>query len=55
MLVDIASYNVLDEIWLLVEFIFRGGKMCKFMHLMRQTIQFECIPVEVVVPFIGSG
>ena len=26
--------------------------MCKFMHLMRQTIQFECILVEVVVPFI---
>ena len=30
MLVDIASYNVRDEILLLVEFIFRGGKMCEF-------------------------
>ena len=30
-LADIASYNVLDEILLLVEFIylFRGGNMCK--------------------------
>ena len=33
MLVDIASYNVLDEILLLVEFIFRRGKMCKFSTL----------------------
>ena len=52
MLVDIASYNALDEILLLVEYIFRRGKMCKFMHLMQQTTQFECILVEVVVPFI---
>ena len=28
-LVDIASYNVRDEILLLVEFIFRGVNMCK--------------------------
>ena len=33
MLVDIASYNVRDEILLLVEFIFRGGKMCEFSTL----------------------
>ena len=33
MLVDIAPYNVLNEILLLVEFIFRGGKMCKFSTL----------------------
>ena len=30
MLVDIGSYNVRDEILLLVEFIFRGGKMYEF-------------------------
>ena len=30
MLVDNASYNVPDKILLLVEFIFLGGKMCKF-------------------------
>ena len=42
MLVDIAFYIVLDEILLLVEFIFCRGKMCKFSTLiMRQTIQFE--------------
>ena len=41
MLIDIASYNVLDEILLLVEFIFLRGKMCKF-----------STPVEVVVPVI---
>ena len=33
MLVDKASYNVPDKILLLVEFIFRGGKMCKFSTL----------------------
>ena len=33
MLVDIASYNVRDEILLLVEFIFRGGNMCEFSTL----------------------
>ena len=33
MLVDVASYNVRDEILLLVEFIFRGGKMCEFSTL----------------------
>ena len=33
MLVDIASYNVRDEILLLVEFVFRGGKMCEFSTL----------------------
>ena len=33
MLVDIASYNVRDEILLLVEFIFRGGKMGEFSTL----------------------
>ena len=33
MLVDIASYNVRDEILLLVEFIFRGGKMFEFSTL----------------------
>ena len=33
MLVDIASYNVRDEKLLLVEFIFRGGKMCEFSTL----------------------
>ena len=33
MLVNIASYNVRDEILLLVEFIFRGVKMCKFSTL----------------------
>ena len=33
MLVDIASYNVPNEILLLVEFIFREGKMCLFSTL----------------------
>ena len=33
MLVDKASYNVPDKILLLVEFIFLGGKMCKFSTL----------------------
>ena len=33
MLVDIASCNVRDEILLLVEFIFRGGKMYEFSTL----------------------
>ena len=33
MLVDIGSYNVRDELLLLVEFIFRGGKMHEFSTL----------------------
>ena len=33
MLIDIASYNVPHKILLLVEFIFRGGKMCEFRTL----------------------
>ena len=33
LVIDIGSYNVLDEILLLIEFIFHGGKMCKFSTL----------------------
>ena len=40
MLVYIASYDVPNEILLLVEFFFHGGKMCKFTHLTRRGPEF---------------
>ena len=40
MLVYIASYDVPNEILLLVEFFFRRGKMCKFTHLTPRGPEF---------------
>ena len=46
--IHVAFYNARDKILLLVEFIYFAEEK----HLIRQTIQFESIPVEFVVPFI---
>ena len=54
MLVDIGSYNVRDEILLLVEFIFRGGKMYEFGTLDDRLFSLSVLYVEFVVPFIRS-
>ena len=54
-LISVASYNVREEIFVLVEFIFRGGKMCKFSTLCDRLFSLTCIPVEFVVPFIRYG
>ena len=35
-----------------VQFIFSGGKMCKFGTFVQQTTPFKCIPGEFVVRFI---
>ena len=57
MLGNIASYNVPDEILLfMVQSLYSVEEKCVSVApaLMRQTIQFECIPVEFVVRFIRS-
>ena len=43
MLIDIGSYNVRDEILLLIESIFRGGKMFEFSTLAdrQETIKWS--------------
>ena len=43
MLIDIGSYNVRDEILLLIESIFRGGKMFEFSTLgdRQETIKWS--------------
>ena len=46
--IHVAYHHARDKILLLVEFIYFAEEK----HLIRQTIQFERIPVEFVVPFI---
>ena len=51
MLVDIASYNVRDEILLLVEFIFCGGKMCEFSTLGDRLFSLSVFLLNLFFPF----
>ena len=53
MLVDIASYNVPDEILLLVELRFRGGIMCKFSTLCDRLLSLSVFLLNLLSVLLG--
>ena len=55
MLVDKASYNVPDKILLLVEFVFCGGKMCKFSTLCDRLFRFSVFLLNLLSVLCGMS
>ena len=54
MLVDIASYNVPKEMLLMAEFIFHGGKMCKFSTLCDRLFSLSVFLLHLLSIFCSS-
>ena len=55
MLVDTASCNVPDKILLLVEFVFRGGKMSKFSTLCNRLFRLSVFLLNLFAVLCGMS